>query len=107
MENFSESVCYYVTRSIVTLKLMERTMVCLKINDVGDDSFRMDFESFFSGHIISSQEYACLVSIEELYYIIAYNYSSVSEGVIDLNFDIRKYENKDEALNDFNSLKNI
>lgn len=107
MSDFCESVCYYITRSIVTLKSMERTMICLKINDVGDDTFRMDFESFFSGHIISSQEYACLVSIEELYYIIAYNYSSVSEGVIDLNFDISKCENKDEALNDFNSLQNI
>jgi len=82
-------------------------MICLHINDVGDDTFRMDFESFFSGHIISSQEYACLVSIDDLYYLIAYNYSSVSEGVVDLNFDIRKYTDKNEALNDFNSLKNI
>jgi hypothetical protein len=107
MSDFCESVCYYITRSIVTLKSMERTMICLKINDVGDDTFRMDFESFFSGHIISSQEYACLVSIDELYYLIAYNYSSVSDGVIDLNFDIRKYSDRNEALNDFNSLENI
>ena len=107
MSDFCESVCYYVTRSIVTLKSMERTMICLHLNDIGDDTFRMDFKTFFSGHIISSQEYACLISIEELYYLIAYNYSSVSEGVIDLNFDIRKYTDKNEALNDFNSLKNI
>lgn len=107
MSDLCESVCYYVTRSIVTLKSMDRTMICLKINDVGDDTFRMDFESFFSGHIISSQEYACLVSIDELYYLIAYNYSSVSDGVIDLNFDIRKYSYRNEALNDFNSLENI
>lgn len=107
MSDFCESVCYYITRSIVTLKSTERTMICLKINDVGDDTFRMDFESFFSGHIISSQEYACLVSIDELYYLIAYNYSSVSDGVIDLNFDIRKYSDRNEALNDFNSLENI
>jgi hypothetical protein len=86
---------------------MERNMIRLKINDVGDDTFRMDFESFFSGHIISSEEYACLVSIDELYYLIAYNYSSVSEGIIDLNFDIRKYSDRNEALNDFNSLENI
>ena len=107
MSDFCESVCYYVTRSIVTLKSMERNMIRLKINDVGDDTFRMDFESFFSGHIISSEEYACLVSIDELYYLIAYNYSSVSEGIIDLNFDIRKYSDRNEALNDFNSLENI
>lgn len=104
MSDFYESVCYYLTRSIVTLKSMERTMICLHLNDVGDDTFRMDFDSFFSGHIISLQEYACLVSIEDLYYLIAYNYSSVSEGVIDLNFDIKKFEDKSEALNDFNSL---
>lgn len=107
MSDLCESVCYYVTRSIVTLKSTDRTMVCLHINDVGDDTFRMDFESFFSGHIISSQEYACLVTIDDLYYLIAYNYSSVSEGVVDLNFDIMKYTDKNEALNDFNSLKNI
>ncbi len=107
MSDFCESVCYYITRSIVTLKSMERNMIRLKINDVGDDTFRMDFESFFSGHIISSEEYACLVSIDELYYLIAYNYSSVSEGIIDLNFDIRKYSDRNEALNDFNSLENI
>lgn len=107
MSDLCESVCYYVTRSIVTLKSTDRTMVCLHINDVGDDTFRMDFESFFSGHIISSQEYACLVTIDDLYYLIAYNYSSVSEAVVDLNFDIMKYTDKNEALNEFNSLKNI
>lgn len=107
MSDLCESVCYYVTRSIVTLKSTDRTMVCLHINDVGDDTFRMDFESFFSGHNISSQEYACLVTIDDLYYLIAYNYSSVSEAVVDLNFDIMKYTDKNEALNDFNSLKNI
>jgi hypothetical protein len=105
MSNLNETVCYYITRSIVTLKSSDRTAICLHINDVDDDTFRLDFATFFSGHIINFQEYACLVSIDHHYYIIAYNYSSVSEGVINLNFDIMKYSDTIEALNDFNSLE--
>lgn len=105
MENFSETVCYYVTRSIVTLKNTNREMICLCINDIDDDTFRMDFETFFSGHIINSQEYAALVSINDLYFIIAYYYSRVSEGGININFDIKKYSDINVATNDFNSLE--
>ena len=106
MENFSETVCYYVTRSIVTLKnSSDKKMICLCINDIDDDSFRMDFETFFSGHIINSQEYAALVSIDDLYFIIAYYYSRVSEGGININFHIRMYSDINVATNDFNSLE--
>ena len=104
MNDYYETVCYYVTRSIVTLKSSERSMICLHMNDVDNDDLRMDFTSFFSGHIINSQEYACLVSIDDLYYIVAYNYSRVS-GIINLNFDIKKYSDMCVALNDFNSLE--
>lgn len=103
MSDYYETVCYYITRSIVTLKYSERTMICVHINDVDNDELRMDFNSFFSGHIINSQEFACLVSIDELYYIIAYNYSRSSES-INLNIDVMKYSDLSVALNDYNTL---
>lgn len=105
MENFCESVCYYVVRSIVTLKTTNKEMVCLCINDVDDDSFRMDFESFFNGHTIKTREFSCLVSIDDLYYIITYYYSRVSEDQINLSFDFKKYSDVNSALNDYNTME--